>query len=187
MITSFSSRSVTPSLLAMPKWARNCSVLPLVINASHVIRLRSRGASSGRAQTSPNKRSSVSSTSCACGLRKTGWVDRPRRAVERLAVQGAAIALTVRTSSRPLRTKAGIPVIASSSQWMLGRTSWAVAFRGRRGVLDADRRLGQIEQVGPLGFVHLQRGDQRVQDRLRDTTQIAPLQPGLVLDITPAS
>jgi len=70
---------------------------------------------------------------------------------------------------------------------MLGRTSWAVAFRGRRGVLDADRRLGQIEQVGPLGFVHLQRGDQRVQDRLRDTTQIAPLQPGLVLDITPAS
>jgi hypothetical protein len=30
MITSFSSRSVTPLLVAMPKWARNYSVLPLV-------------------------------------------------------------------------------------------------------------------------------------------------------------
>ena len=42
------------------------------------------------------------------------------------------IALTASTSSRPLRTNAGIPVIASSSRWMLGRTSWAVAFRGLR-------------------------------------------------------
>ena len=35
-------------------------------------------------------------------------------------------------SSRPLRTNAGIPTIASNSRWMLGRTSWAVAFRGPR-------------------------------------------------------
>jgi hypothetical protein len=48
------------------------------------------------------------------------------------------IALIARMSSRPLRTNAGIPLIASSSRWMLGRTSWAVAFRGRGGVLGAD-------------------------------------------------
>ena len=80
MIASLSSDSVTPLVFAMPRWARSCSVLPLVINAAQVIRLRSRGASSGRAHTSPNKTSSVSSTSfgakspMSCCARDGSWV-----------------------------------------------------------------------------------------------------------------
>ena len=84
-----------------------------------------------------------------------------------------------------MRTNAGIAVIESSSRWMLGRTAWAGGLRGRRGVFGADGGPGQVEQVRPLGLIQLQRADQRVQHRLRDAAQIAPLQPGVVLDADP--
>jgi hypothetical protein len=74
-------------------------------------------------------------------------------------------------SSRPFRTNAGIPTIASSNRWMLGRTSWAGALGARRGVFGG-RGLGQVEQVRPLRLVQLQCAGQRVQHGLGHAIQV---------------
>ena len=62
-MTSFSSVSVSPFCRARSRWPGSCSVLPPVMSAATVIRLRSRGDSSVRAQMSPNSTSSVKDTS----------------------------------------------------------------------------------------------------------------------------
>src|SRR5947209_14542454 len=61
-MTSLSSASVRPLSFALIRWPDSCSVLPPVINAATVIKLRSRLESSARSQTSPNRTSSVSDT-----------------------------------------------------------------------------------------------------------------------------
>src|SRR6266480_940271 len=57
-MTSLSSASVRPLSFALIRWPDSCSVLPPVINAATVIKLRSRLESSARSQTSPNRTSS---------------------------------------------------------------------------------------------------------------------------------
>src|SRR5437588_1243096 len=61
-MTSLSSASVRPLSFALIRWPDSCSVLPPVINAATVIKLRSRLESSARSHTSPNRTSSVSDT-----------------------------------------------------------------------------------------------------------------------------
>src|SRR6266536_1224669 len=58
-----SSSSVAPFSVARPRWNTSWSVLPPVVNAATVTRLRSLADSCGRVQTWPNRTSSVKPTS----------------------------------------------------------------------------------------------------------------------------
>jgi hypothetical protein len=62
-MTSLSSASLRPLSLARARWPRSCSVLPFVMSATTLIRLRSRLDSFVRSQTSPKRTSSVTETS----------------------------------------------------------------------------------------------------------------------------
>src|SRR3954454_8520635 len=61
-MASMSSSAVAPLSLAYCRWKVSCSALPPVSSAATVIRLRSRGDSSGRFHASPKRTSSVKCT-----------------------------------------------------------------------------------------------------------------------------
>src|SRR3954449_1136243 len=62
-MVSMSSSSVAPLSFANCRWKVSCSVLPLVVRAATVTRLRSFGESCGRVHTCPKSTSSVKPTS----------------------------------------------------------------------------------------------------------------------------
>jgi hypothetical protein len=87
-------------------------------------------------------------------------------------------------SSRPLRTTAGSVVMASSMCWMLGRMRcWA---RRRRRGADA-RGAGEVEEMGALDVVELERSRERVQDRLGGAGSVAALEPRVITERTARS
>jgi hypothetical protein len=61
-MASMSSSSLAPFCLARPRWNASWSVLPLVVSAATVTRLRSLAVSCGRVHTWPNNTSSVKPT-----------------------------------------------------------------------------------------------------------------------------
>ena len=83
-------------------------------------------------------------------------------------------------SSRPLRTKAGTPAIASSMCCTVGRIRCCA--RRRSGGADVLRRAREVEQVRALGVVELQRPRERLEHGLGDTARVAALEPGVVVD-----
>ena len=83
-------------------------------------------------------------------------------------------------SSRPFRTNAGAPVIASSMCCTLGRTRCCVR-RRRRGVRVC-RGAREVEQVRTLGLVELQRPGERLEHALGDAGRVAALEAGVVVD-----
>jgi hypothetical protein len=83
-------------------------------------------------------------------------------------------------SKRPLCTKAGMPAIASTIRWMLGRTRW-----GRR--RPAQWPLGvrgphEVEQVGALGLVELEGAAHGVEHVVGHAAGVAALEARVVLD-----
>lgn len=62
MIVSESSSTLSPFSSALPRWWPSCSVRYSVARTLTVIRFRSRGESSGRYDTSPNRTPPVTST-----------------------------------------------------------------------------------------------------------------------------
>ena len=85
-----------------------------------------------------------------------------------------------RMSSRPLPTNAGIASIASTTRRTLGRTWVGVRGLARRPL--GVRRPDEVEQVGVLRLVELERAAHRLEDVVRDAARVAALEAGVVLD-----
>ena len=67
-------------------------------------------------------------------------------------------------SKRPLRTQAGVPGIASSIRWMVGRTLAARPTESGATRSTGGGGSGEVEEMRALGFVQLQRTGQGVED-----------------------
>ena len=65
----------------------------------------------------------------------------------------------------------------------LGRTCWAGGRRRARGARAGG--AGEVDQVRPFGLVELQGPGQGVEHALGDAAEVAPLEPGVVLDADP--
>src|SRR6266540_2264902 len=85
-------------------------------------------------------------------------------------------------SRRPFCTKAGMPVRASTTRWMLGRTLQR-RHPTRRG--PGSGRPDQVEQVGALGLVELERTADSLEDIIRHAAGVAALEARVVLHAGP--
>ena len=76
---------------------------------------------------------------------------------------------------------AAAPVIASSVHWISGRMRWLglAPARARAGRLGG---AGEVEEVGALGVVELERPGQRLQHALGGAAHVAALQARVVRD-----
>src|SRR5437763_13421293 len=168
-----SSSSVAPFCLARPRWNTSCSVLPPVVSAATVTRLRSFGESCGRFHACPNSTSSVKCTSA--GAKSPNIFSAPdgsRRSAFPVMVWSFLMSETSGAGRDPQR--------CGGRLWADHRVDVGAA---EARVLAAVRPVDRGVEVGPVGVGRLVEGDVAFDAAGPDTTRVGvyrPAEPAVV-------